>query len=88
MLNIENGQGQEPSNDLPALRCIWNEETQQVGLQFDNKVFKSWTFIMWVLDEAKRKAEEQYKMGIARMAQQQMMEMQRDAMVAAKLRGH
>lgn len=85
---IENSQGQEDQADLPFLKCLWNAETQQVGLQFDNKTFKSWTFIMWVLDEAKRKAEEQYKMGLAQAAQRQMFEMQRDAALAAKLRGH
>lgn len=42
---------------LQHIDVVWNPETQEVDLRFDNKQFRSWNFVVAILDRAKAKAE-------------------------------
>ncbi len=46
-----------PQVVLPTIHVGWNPETQDVMLKFDPKEFKTFTFMIAVLDMAKAKAE-------------------------------
>lgn len=44
---------------FPTIKVAWNEETHQVGVAFDTREFKTWDFVISVLEMAKRQAETQ-----------------------------
>ncbi len=53
----------------PEIKLIWDKEAQELTFQFETKDFKSWHYLIAMLDMAKRKAEEklQEQMVMARM---------------------
>ena len=71
---------------IPALVLGWDEKTQCVHLNFDNKQFRNWDFILAVLKMATLQAETQQKMSQVRAMQQQAMEQAAANEVMKKLR--
>ncbi len=60
---------------LPKIEVRWDAATQNVQLDFDTKQFKSWDFLVAVLDMAKAQAEFNRRMA-QQMAAQQAMQQQ------------
>ncbi len=56
--------------ELPTITIAWNQEVQAVGLKFDTKEFKTWDFIIAVLDMARQSAEMQKRVGQMQNLQQ------------------
>ncbi len=62
----ESGQIELPSHEI---KLIWDPDAQELTFQFETSQFKSWYYVIAMLDMAKRKAEEklQEQMVMARM---------------------
>ena len=74
-MNEQNGQIEQP---IKKLVLEWNPERQDVGLSFDPAEFKSWEFIIAILEMAKQKAG-----GIQKVMQMQHMQQQAQAQAHA-----
>lgn len=59
------------SGSLPAIDVIWDSDKQTVLLGFDRDQFKTWEFVVAVLDMAKSFAETQRRLATLRSAQEQ-----------------
>lgn len=68
--NSANGEEQK----VPYVVILWNQQTQQVGLQFNSDDFRTWDFLIAVLDMAKRKAEDHRRVQQLQAMQQQQVE--------------
>ena len=81
----ENGKPPE----LPTLHVVYDPLKQAVGIQFEATDFKTWDFVLAILDMAKMKAQTQQKMAQVAMLQQAAAMQQQDAEVTRKiLRGN
>ncbi len=47
--------------ELPAILVGWDNDSQLVHLKFDTKQFKSWDFVLAVLEMAKSRAQDEKK---------------------------
>jgi hypothetical protein len=65
----------------PAIKVLYNAETQAVGLEFDPKDFRSWEFIKAVLGMALAKADDAQRATAAAM----MMQAQQDQQIRKSL---
>jgi hypothetical protein len=64
----------------PCLKIYWDAERQDVRLEFNTQVFRTWSFVQAILDMAKAAAESQQKMAqLAAMQQQQQQARQAEA---------
>lgn len=59
---------------LPAIMVGWNAESQTVHLAFDNQQFKTWDFVITLLEMAKLQAEDKKRMAVMANLQQQSQE--------------
>ncbi len=70
---------------LPTIKVSLDAATQTVALDFDTKQFKTWDYLIAVLDMAKAHAEMNRRMAqnaaMQQMAQQQMIAAQEEAAV-------
>lgn len=80
---MPNGGGRK----LPAISVGFDAETQGVALQFDPKAFKSWEFVLAVLEMAKLKAEAQYRVQLAANMQQALQDKARTDALAQSIMG-
>ena len=71
------GNNGEVKAELPTIKLTWDPANQSVGLKFDPKEFKSWDFILALLEQAKLGADVQRQMHIGRVMQQQAFEHQK-----------
>ncbi len=66
-MDINNGGPKQ----LPAIAIGWNAEAQIVEIQFDPAHFKTWDFVIALLDMAKLQAENNRRLAQLRAMQQQ-----------------
>jgi hypothetical protein len=66
----------------PAIKVIWNPETQAVALDFDPKEFKTWNFVLALLGMGIETGKQQMKMDQVKG----MMQAQAEAQHAAKIK--
>lgn len=64
----------EEKENLPTLSVGWNAEAQGVALHFDPKQFRSWEFVVGVLQMALAKAEQAQRLQHAQQMQRAVME--------------
>jgi hypothetical protein len=74
-----------PEN-LPQLSIAWNAETQMVQLGFDPDHFKTWDFILAVLDMARQNAEQMKELAKLAAMQQRAKAHQENQVLARALR--
>ncbi len=72
---------------LPAIHVGWDGVNQGVQLGFDKTQFRSWDFIICVLEMAKAQAEDRRRIGLAQQAQMQMMQAAQDQELRRRLSG-
>jgi hypothetical protein len=73
---------QENGQDLPGIQVLWDEKTQNVVLRFDPKQFRSWPFMIAVLEMASKEADKQWRLSqMNALVQQQQEAQQAQAMV-------
>lgn len=68
--------------ELPTLAIGWDSELQSVALNFNPDQFKTWDFVIAVLDMAKQKAQEAQRMA----ALARMQKMEQDRRIAEQIR--
>jgi len=74
--------------DFPAIKVIWNPQTQSVGLEFPTTEFRTWEFIKAVLGMALAKADDiQRARAAAQMMQAQVEQQRTQALHQKILRG-
>ena len=79
--------GQVPEGkQLPAIAIGWDAEVQDVAVQFDPKSFKTYEFVIAVLDMAKSKMEKIVKMQHVQQLQANAAEAQRTQALMQKLK--
>lgn len=85
MGHLENEQPNGQPVALPTIHIGWDAEKQIVRLAFDDKDFRTWNFIIGVLEMALQSAKDQHQFATI---QQRMMAIQQqaaDAMIAKKV---
>lgn len=60
----------EDAPKLPTLALVWDAEAQRVRLQFDPADFRTWEFVIALLEMAKQAAEMNLRMAHAQAMQQ------------------
>ncbi len=73
-------------NGDSALVITWDAQTHTVGVRFDSRHFKTWDFVIAVLDMAKQKAEETKRLGQIKHMQRQALEAAQDQAIAKQLK--
>jgi hypothetical protein len=71
---------------MPEITVIWDAERQMPSLKFEASEFKTWDFVIMVLEGARRVAEEQRRITIMQGMQQQMAERAQNEMIARQLK--
>lgn len=61
---------------IPVIAVAWDEKKQIVGIQFDKAEFRTWDFVIAVLDMAKAQADQHRRMAQIAAMQQQAVEQQ------------
>jgi len=64
--------GAPENKEWPTIQVIFNPETQQVGVRFDNTEFKTWDFVIGLLEAGKQQAIQSGEMARAMAMQAQM----------------
>lgn len=72
--------------DYAKIIVSWDPVAQRVGVQFKNNEFKTWDFVLAVLDMATKSVEANARAANLIAMQQAAMEQQRDAALAQRLR--
>lgn len=83
-----NGKIIEPAATEHILAIAWMPEKQKVELRFaagEQGEFKTWDFVLGILDMAKQKAEEQKRMGQLAALQQMQAQAARDQAILQKM---
>ena len=68
--HLINGESAAPLERLPTIEIVWDADGQRAHLNFKVSDFRTWEFVIAVLDMAKRTAEQQYRMATLSAAQQ------------------
>lgn len=76
----------ELEKKVPALVVGYDEAAQDVVLQFDTRVFRSWTFVLAVLEMARRKAEVHKRLGEMEQLQAQAADQARAMAIHEQIR--
>lgn len=69
-----------------VIELAFDPKTQDVSITFDNSVYKTWEFLIAVLDMAKAKAQHMQKMTLAANMQRSAMAQAQNAAIAQKLK--
>lgn len=73
--------------NISKIEVLWNPQLQRVGLKFDTTEFKTWEWVLMVLEGAKREADTRLRESIlAAIQQQAMMAKQEQAVVNGIIR--
>ncbi len=78
----------DPPAAQPCLTILWNELTQHVTLEFDTSKtgpFRNWSFVLAILDMAKREAETQRSFALALDMQRQQQGVMQQAKILNEL---
>ncbi len=76
-----NGHAKPP----PRLVVEWLAEHQVVNLQFTPADFRTWDFVLAVLDMARQKAEQQQRLALGAALQHQMEQVAADKRMASQI---
>jgi hypothetical protein len=76
----ENGQEHHPT-----IQVLWDEKTQNVALRFDPKEFRSWPFMIGILEMAAKECDKQWRLSQMMQLGQQAQEQQQAQALVQKL---
>jgi hypothetical protein len=82
---LSGGNGEKAQ--LPAIAVGWDAEAQGIQLQFDPGQFKTWEFVLAVLEMAVRHAETQHRLGSLQKAQLLQAQALQEEAIRRQLRG-
>ncbi len=86
-MNHQHGQEQQASElpKTPSITIGWDAEAQGVTLHFKSNEFKTWDFVLALLDMAKQKAETLKRVAQMNALQQQAAQAHHDQVIANKI---